>query len=113
SGGGEYSYDTPAATAAASPAPTAAAPPAAGAGTVTISDFAFRPDPVVVAAGGTLTLRNGGRASHTFTILALKIDLTVASGQSATVQIQGAPGTYDLVCRFHEAGGMYAKLEIK
>ena len=70
--------------------------------TVTLADFSFTPACTAAASGATLTIKNAGIVPHTFTVTGTSIDVPVAERQSAQVTLSGlAPGTYQVVCRFH------------
>ncbi|HET9442262.1 MAG TPA: cupredoxin domain-containing protein [Acidimicrobiales bacterium] len=73
------------------------------------TDFAFSPATLSAAAGAevTLTVRNTGKAPHTFTSEALDVDEQVDAGKSAEVTFtMPDSGTVDFVCTFHEGQGM-------
>jgi plastocyanin len=67
-----------------------------------IVDFAFDPDPVAVAAGGTVTWTNNGGAPHTVTGTGeLEFDSgTLAPGDVFTLTVDGA-GEFAYVCTIH------------
>ena len=67
---------------------------------VTISNFAFSPTSLTVAAGKTLTFKNEDSVAHTVTDRNGKFDQTVAPGATITITID-VPGTYSYYCRFH------------
>jgi len=83
---------------------------------VGLDDFTFEPKDLVFSAGQAivLTLKNKGRAPHTFTISDLGIDVTIQPG--ATQQVTFTPekaGSFRLVCRFHEARGMAGSVKVE
>ncbi|HEX9889965.1 MAG TPA: multicopper oxidase domain-containing protein [Nitriliruptorales bacterium] len=89
---------------------------AAGTASVTLSEFAIGPDPVMIDGGGVLTVTNNGAAVHN---LAVKeggpSTPDLAPAESATLDISTlAPGTYTLVCTIpgHEAAGMSTTLTV-
>jgi plastocyanin len=83
-----------------SSAPSCANPVPAS--TVTIQDFAFDPSCASVRPDTSLTLTNQGSLAHTFTVKGTNVDVTVDSGQTQHVSLEGiAPGTYTVVCTFH------------
>jgi plastocyanin len=72
-------------------------------------NFYFNPTFVKASAGATvaLTLKNDGKAPHTFTIDSLSVDQVVQPGQTATVNLRlPAGGTVPWYCRFHKSQGM-------
>jgi plastocyanin len=76
-------------------------------------DYAFDPDPVEVASGDVVGVTNtSANVAHTFTVPGTDVDLTLGPSESGTVEIALDPGTYDLICRFHEARGMVATLVV-
>lgn len=81
----------------------------AGALSIEQSDFAFSPTFVKATAGATVavTLKNVGKAEHTFTIDSLSVDQVVQPGATATVNLRlPAGGTVAWYCRFHKSSGM-------
>ena len=81
----------------------------AGALTITQEDFSFSPTFVKAGAGATvaITLKNEGKAPHTFTIDSLSVDQVVQPGSTATVNLRlPAGGTVGWYCRFHKSSGM-------
>lgn len=80
---------------------------------VSLSNYQFDPDQIEVAQGDVVAVRNGNpRTPHTFTVVGQDVDLELTPLQTETVTIDLAPGTYDLICRFHESLGMTATLEV-
>lgn len=77
---------------------------------VEMDDFYYQPTFVDVKAGTQLTvhLKNEGKASHTFTSSTLGIDVELKPDEKkdVTVTIPAAPGTVELICRFHSNNGM-------
>ena len=66
-----------------------------------------------VNAGDTLEVRNANaRTPHTFTVVGEDVDLELAPLTSQTTKIDLSPGTYKLICRFHEQLGMKGTLEV-
>lgn len=105
---------TEAAPAAADTTPAAAdAAPAAAADTpVDIRDFAFNPNPVEIAAGGSVTWTNQDAVPHTATGVdrAVLQSGTIQPGASFT-QVFDTPGTFDYFCEFH--GNMKGQVIVK
>lgn len=80
---------------------------------VSLNNYLFDPDPVRVANGDVVEVRNANtRTPHTFTVVGEDVDLELGPMESEAVTIDLAPGTYDLICRFHEAQGMAATLDV-
>lgn len=101
----------PAATQAA-PAATDAAPAAAADTPVDIRDFAFNPNPVEIAVGGSVTWTNQDAVPHTATGTdrAVLQSGTIDPGASFTHQFDTA-GTFDYFCEFH--GNMKGQIVVK
>jgi plastocyanin len=74
--------------------------------------FVFAPSTLTVKKGQSLTVKNVGSASHTFTITGKGIDVVNSPGQSQDVTINLAPGTYPFICRFHVNLGMKGTLTV-
>ena len=69
---------------------------------VTIEDFAFDPDEITVAAGGTIHVSNDDSTRHTFTSEEAGFDTELDAGASADVEVDTAePGTYEWICKIH------------
>jgi len=76
-----------------------------------VNNYLFDPDPLEVSSGDVLAVRNGNtRTPHTFTVVGEDVDLTLGPLETKTVEITLEPGTYDLICRFHETLGMTGTL---
>jgi len=72
-------------------------------------DFYFEPTFVKAEAGAsfTVTLKNEGKAPHTFTIDSLHIDETLQPDQTKTVTFSlPSSGTVPFYCKFHKSQGM-------
>ena len=73
-------------------------------------DFYFSPTFVKVKPGEkvTITLKNEGSATHTFTSDALGIDHQVSAGKSKkfTVTVPSSGSAFQFHCTFHESMGM-------
>jgi plastocyanin len=68
---------------------------------VSIKNFQFSPNPIVVKAGSTLTVTNHDGTAHTFTANDKSFDTgDINGGTKATVKI-GAPGKYAYHCNIH------------
>jgi plastocyanin len=65
-----------------------------------------------VAKGTTITVKNVGSVSHTFTIQGHGVNVVNQPGKSATVTIDLAPGTYPFICMFHVSSGMKGTLTV-
>ena len=83
-------------------APSVSSAQVAG-GWVSIVDFAFDPNAVYVAPGGTVTWSNIGGAAHTVTSTGGAFDSgAIGSGGGFSVTFQGA-GMYGYYCAIHPA----------
>ena len=90
----------------------AMAKPAPGAGAVSISDFKFGPETVVVNKGQTITWHNTDSSPHQVTITGPKAQRSsiALKGQSTQLTLADA-GIYDYICGLHPA--MKGKIEVK
>lgn len=83
---------------------------------VSMTDFAFAPDPVV-ADRGRLEIVNDGRVEHNFVILELgKGTPVLPPGGSMTLDLSDQPaGTYVVICDItgHRAAGMETRLTLR
>jgi plastocyanin len=80
---------------------------------VSLNNYLFDPGTVRVGSGDVVAVRNGNaRTPHTFTVVGENVDLELAPLTTETVTIDLAPGTYQLICRFHESLGMTATLKV-
>jgi plastocyanin len=80
---------------------------------VSLNNYLFDPGTVKVGSGDVVAVRNGNaRTPHTFTVVGEDVDLELAPLTTETVTIDLAPGTYQLICRFHESLGMKATLKV-
>jgi uncharacterized cupredoxin-like copper-binding protein len=105
------------------PSEAAAPAPAGGPVTIAMTEFAFGADTITVPAGEvTFEVANDGMAPHQFSIgqpggqddyLADTGDL--AAGESSTVTVDLAPGTYEVACHIpgHYEAGMKATLVVE
>lgn len=73
-----------------------------GAAAVEISDFAYSPDPLTIAAGDSVTWTNADSFAHTATGLDRDVlqSGTLNEGESFTATFSAA-GTYEYFCEFH------------
>lgn len=87
--------------------------PAGAASTTTIDadDNVFKPVTATVNVGDTVTWRNTGESPHEVTASAFKSG-NIDKGGSWSWKATTA-GTYDYVCRYHEAAGMKGTLVVK
>jgi plastocyanin len=103
---GDHSMtETPMSTDAGGDAPASSAPeaPAVGAtneATVEIREFAFGPQEIRVAVGGSVTWVNADPQQHTATSAGNFNTGAIAPGGSATVTFE-TPGTFTYACSFH------------
>ena len=80
---------------------------------VSLNNYLFDPGAVRVGTGDVVAVRNGNaRTPHTFTVVGEDVDLELAPLTTETVTIDMTPGTYQLICRFHESLGMTATLKV-
>lgn len=80
---------------------------------VSLNNYLFDPGTVKVGSGDVVAVRNANaRTPHTFTVVGKDVDLELAPLTTETVTIDLAPGTYRLICRFHESLGMTATLKV-
>src|SRR5262245_33746405 len=78
-----------------------------------VNNYLFMPKTVKVKNGDTLEVRNGNaKTPHTFTVVGEDVDLQLAPLTSETTKIDLDPGTYQLICRFHEQLGMKGTLQV-
>ena len=85
----------------------------ATAATVTTNNFSFDPAEFEVASGSEITVKNGNaNTPHTFTIPGTDVDAEVGPLESEDATIDLDPGTYDFICKFHEAQGMVGTLTV-
>ena len=69
--------------------------------TITIENFQFSPDPLVVSAGTAVTVTNGDGTAHTVTAKGGAFDTgDIDGGATATITVD-APGTYRYFCNIH------------
>jgi plastocyanin len=76
---------------------------------VEADDFYFKPTFIKATAGQKLTisLKNEGAATHTFTSTELGVDKELKPGDTATVEITvPSADAVAFFCRFHQGGGM-------
>lgn len=80
---------------------------------VSLNNYLFDPGTVKAVTGDVVAVRNGNaRTPHTFTVVGEDVDLELAPLTTETVTIDLAPGTYELICRFHESLGMTGTLKV-
>jgi uncharacterized cupredoxin-like copper-binding protein len=110
---------SPGASPAASPgASPVASPVAATSVDVDMVEMAFEPSEFTIAANTdvTINLTNSGFLPHTFTVEGEEgaDSGTIDSGQSGTLVLNLAPGTYDFICAIpgHKESGMVGKLTV-
>jgi len=105
-------------TPAASPAAGAATPAANGSFDVLAVDIAYEPKEFTIPANTdvSVNISNEGALQHDFNIddLGIKTDL-LNSGETATVTINAAPGTYEYHCSVagHSEAGMVGTLTVE
>jgi len=85
---------------------------AAGA-TVSLNNYLFQPADLEVASGTDLEVENANsRTPHTFTVVGEDVDVELAPLTTETTTIDLPPGTYDVICRFHEELGMTGTMTV-
>ena len=90
----------------------AMAKPAPGPGVVSISDFKFGPETVVVGKGQTITWHNTDSSPHQVTITGPKAQRSSIALKGQTTQLTLADaGIYDYICGLHPA--MKGKIEVR
>jgi plastocyanin len=103
--GSESSYttsegDTGTATATASPESTGA-PAEANGPTITMANMSFS-DPITVAPGAKITVKNDDSAEHSVTSQTEgKFDVHVDGGEQGTLTAPTEPGEYAFYCVYH------------
>ena len=103
-GSGDRSYGGGGATTAGAAATTAAsggAAPAAGAGAVTIKDFAFDPGDLSVAKGTTVTWKNDDSATHRIKSGDGSFDSKDLKNGDSFEHTFDTAGTFDYICGIH------------
>ena len=80
---------------------------------VSLNNYLFDPSTVRVSSGDVVAVRNGNtKTPHTFTVVNEDVDLELGPLETESVTIDLSPGTYDLICRFHESLGMTGTLKV-
>ena len=80
---------------------------------VSLNNYLFDPATVRVSSGDVVAVRNANaKTPHTFTVVGENVDLELAPLTTETTTIDLPPGTYQLICRFHESLGMKATLKV-
>ena len=80
---------------------------------VSLNNYLFDPHTVRVSSGDVVAVRNGNaKTPHTFTVVKEDVDLELGPLETESVTIDLSPGTYDLICRFHEDVGMTGTLKV-
>ncbi len=101
---------------ATSKATTATSQAAAQTVDVEADDFYFQPTEIAAQAGKpvTVTLKNEGKATHTFTIDSLKVDQTIAPGKDAEITFTPTKaGDLVFYCQFHHtSNGMQGTVKV-
>ena len=76
-------------------------------------DNVFVPATFEVKAGDvSFDMKNTGVAPHTFTNAELKVDVNADGGKTVPVKFTAQPGTYKIICKYHEAVGMVGELKV-
>ena len=82
---------------------------------VSLAEFSISPDPIQVAAGGTLSVTNEGAVVHNLSVAGNATPM-LDSGGRATLDLSALePGTYTVICDVsgHAAAGMEATLRVE
>jgi manganese oxidase len=83
---------------------------------VELTEFAITPDDLLIAEGGTLTVRNSGAAEHDLEVVGTGAATPVLLGGDANELTLDAvaPGTYEVRCTIpgHDAAGMLGELTV-
>ncbi|HEX3541933.1 MAG TPA: cupredoxin domain-containing protein [Acidimicrobiales bacterium] len=79
---------------------TATSAPAAGGTAMTISGFAFKPNPASFKVGSTVTVTNQDSTDHSLTATDGSFDTGVFSSGSKTITLSKV-GTFTIHCRIH------------
>jgi plastocyanin len=100
-----------------SPPTTPSASPTSSAGgagvTVDQVNFQFSPSTLTVHKGDAIAVKDATTGTpHTFTISGKGIDVRNDAGQTQSVVIDLAPGTYKFFCVYHQAQGMTGTLTV-
>lgn len=93
---------------AGSPAPSNVA--------VDLAEFTIAPGEIVVAPGGSLTVKNAGAIEHDLAVVGTNVGTTMLrAGEQEVLQLGAlGPGSYTVICTVpgHESGGMVATLTV-
>jgi len=68
---------------------------------IAIKNFQFSPDPIVVKAGGSITVTNDDGTAHTLTADDGAFDTGNLDGSATTTITVASPGTYTYHCKIH------------
>ena len=104
--GSESSYttsegDSGTATATASPETTTSSAAEASGPTITMANMSFG-EPITVAPGATITIKNDDSAEHSVTSQTEgKFDVHVDAGEQGTLTAPTEPGEYAFYCVYH------------
>ena len=92
---------------------------ATDAGVVAMSEYAFAPEAVTAKQGDTLTVENEGAVVHNLTVVDGTEELAatpdVDGGDSADLDVDVEPGTYEMICTIpgHEDLGMAGEFTVE
>jgi plastocyanin len=81
------------------------------ANSITIANFQFSPDPLVVAAGTTVKVTNSDGTAHTVTAADKSFDTGDLDGGASTTITLAKAGTYKYFCNIHNS--MTGTIEVK
>jgi uncharacterized cupredoxin-like copper-binding protein len=109
--------DAPAAPPASTEAPAGGEAAAPQGVTITMGDTFFDPTTATIPANTavTFTLVNNGALGHNFSIPTLNISVDVAAGETTTVEVNAAAGSYPFDCDVpgHADAGMVGTLTVQ
>ena len=95
--------------------PTSPTAPASSGGatstTLTLKDNMFVPATLTLS-GKQIILMNQGANLHNFSVEGQTINQDITPGQTVTVDVNLAPGTYTIFCKYHRALGMMGTLTV-
>lgn len=83
---------------------------------IVLQDNCFGPISATAVPGGTVTIRNEGQQSHTYTAVDGSFDTgLIEPGGSTTIELPAAPGTVPVYCTLHadsEGNGMAGTITV-
>jgi plastocyanin len=82
---------------------------------VSMTEYAFDPEDIVVEPGADLHVTNDGAITHSLVIVGEGKGVELHAGEDTTLELSGVdPGTYDIICDLpgHQERGMVGTLTI-